>query len=247
MKDSNKVVEEMFAAGAHLGHKTNRVHPKANKYIYTIENGVSIIDLTKTNEKLEKALSFISNLSKEAKTLLVIVTKRVSSQSTMELCKENNIPYVSIKWPAGLLTNFDMIIKNAKKLKSMKEARDNGEWNKYVKHEQTQMTKEVNRLERLYGGLVSLLKKPDALFAVDIKKEKNAVKEAKDIGIPVIALTDTNSDPDLVQFPIPANDDSSTSIEYFVKKVVEAYVNSKIKDQKPPSINTEKTNSKPKS
>lgn len=227
MSKTNTIIEEMFAVGAHLGHKTNRVHPKANKFIYTIENGVSIIDLTKTNERLDKALSFINNLSKEGKILLVVVTKRVSSLFTMELCKENNIPYVSVKWPAGLLTNFDMIIKNAKKLAAMKEARDNGEWTKYVKHEQTQMAKEINRLERLYGGLVSVTKKPDALFVVDIKKEKNAVKEAHDTGIPVIALTDTNSDPDLVQFPIPANDDSATSIEYFVKKVIEAYTQGK--------------------
>lgn len=222
-------IEEMFAAGAHLGHKTNRVHPKSYKNIYTVENGVSIIDLTITAAYLEKALAYIADLGKENKILLIIVTKRVSSAFTQELCQKNNIPYVTVKWPAGLLTNFDMIIKNAKKLKSMKEGRNNGEWSKFVKHEQVQMAKVVNRMERLYGGLVALTKKPDALFVVDIKKEKNSVKEAIDTKIPVIAITDTNSNPDLIQYPIPANDDSSTSIEYFVKAIVDAYSNSKLK------------------
>lgn len=222
-KNTNSVIEDMFTAGAHLGHKTNRIHPKAKKNIYTIENGVSIIDLTKTAEKLELALSFIKELASLNKVMVVVVTKRVSASTTAELCKQNNIPYVSVKWPAGLLTNFDMIIKNAKKLADMKKGRETGEWNKFVKHEQVRMTKEMNRLERLYGGLVSLTKKPDILFLVDIKKEKNAVKEAKETGIPVVAVVDTNSDPNLVKYAIPANDDSATSIDYFVKTVVDTY------------------------
>lgn len=222
-KNTNSVIEDMFTAGAHLGHKTNRIHPKAKKNIYTIENGVSIIDLTKTAEKLELALSFIKELASLNKVMVVVITKRVSASTTAELCKQNNIPYVSVKWPAGLLTNFDMIIKNAKKLADMKKGRETGEWNKFVKHEQVRMTKEMNRLERLYGGLVSLTKKPDILFLVDIKKEKNAVKEAKETGIPVVAVVDTNSDPNLVKYAIPANDDSATSIDYFVKTVVDTY------------------------
>lgn len=227
MKDPNVRIEEMFAAGSHLGHKTNRIHPKSKKYIYTIENGVSIIDLTKTTELLEKALTFINKIAQEQKTMLVVLTKRVSASFVTELCKKNNVPYVTVKWPAGLISNFEMIIKNAKKLSEMKSTREAGEWNKYVKHEQVQMTKEVNRLERLYGGLVTLTRRPDMLFVIDIKKEKNAVKEASDIGMPVVAVVDTNSNPDLVKFAIPANDDSSTSIEYFASTIVEAYVQAK--------------------
>ncbi|MDO8609401.1 MAG: 30S ribosomal protein S2 [bacterium] len=229
MTDTNKLVEELFAAGAHLGHKTNRVYPKAKKYIYTIDNGVSIIDLVKTVEGLEKGLTFISNLATNNKVLLIVVTKRVSSAMAQELCKTNNIAYVTMKWPAGLLTNFDKIIKNAKKLKQMKEEKEKGEWNKFVKHEQVKMTKDMNRLERLYGGLVSLTKLPDALFVIDIKKEKNAVNEGSYMHVPVVAITDTNVNPDLVTYAIPANDDSLTSIEYLLKKIVEAYASNKSK------------------
>lgn len=223
MTKTDTQVEELFKLGAHLGHKTNRIHPKAKKYIYTVENGVSVIDLTKTVGLLDQALSFITQLAGEKKTLLIIATKRVSASFTKELCQQNGIPYVTIKWPAGLLTNFEMIMKNIKKLITMKEEKEKGEWNKFVKHEQFQLAKTLNRLERFYGGLVSLTKRPDALFVVDIKKEKNAVDEALSYKIPVVAIVDTNVNPDLVQYPIPANDDSQTSIEYFVTKVVETY------------------------
>lgn len=223
MATTQSRVEELFKIGAHLGHKTNRVHPKAGKYIYTVDNGVSVIDLTKTVESLDKALDFVTKLAKEQKTLLVVVTKRISSQFTKELCQNNGIPYVTVKWPAGLLTNFEMIMKNAKKLVTMKDEKEKGEWSKFVKHEQFQFAKTVNRLERFYGGLIGLTKRPDALFVIDIKKEKNAVTEALSFKIPIAAVVDTNVNPDLITYPIPANDDSLPSIEYFVTKVVEAY------------------------
>ncbi|MBI3366210.1 30S ribosomal protein S2 [Candidatus Roizmanbacteria bacterium] len=216
-------VEVLFKAGAHLGHKTNRIHPNAKKYIYIVENGTSIIDLTKTVPLLEQALNFIETLSKEDKTLLVVSTKRVSASFTKDICQKSGIPYVTVKWPAGLLTNFEMIMKNVKKLITMKEEKEKGEWNKFVKHEQFQLAKTLNRLERFYGGLISLTKRPDALFIIDIKKEKNAVDEALSYNIPVVAIVDTNVNPDLVQYPIPANDDSQSSIEYFITKVVETY------------------------
>ena len=116
MIDNNKKVEELFAAGAHLGHKSNRVHPKTNKFIYSFENGVSIIDLTKTVDYLEKAKKFVSELGKNEKVLLVICTKKIASNLTKELCIKNNILFINTKWPAGLLTNFEMIITNVKKI-----------------------------------------------------------------------------------------------------------------------------------
>lgn len=238
MININTQVEELFKIGAHLGHKKNRVHPKAKKYIYTVESGVSVIDLTKTVELLEKALNFVTKLSKEQKTLLVVVTKRISSQFTKELCQKNMIPYVAVKWPAGLLTNFEMIMKNVKKLIHMKEEKEKGEWNKFVKHEQFKLAKILNRLERFYGGLTELTKLPDALFVIDIKKEKNSVLEAQSHKIPVMAVVDTNVNPDLITYPVPANDDSLPSIEYFVTKVVEAYVKGKLKTQKSNVKNT---------
>lgn len=218
-------IEELFQAGSHLGHKTNRVHPKAKKNIYTIQNGVSIIDLTKTSTLLENAKKIVIQLKKEGKILLVVVTKKIASTYTQELCKNKGIPYITVKWPAGLFTNFEMIMKNVKKMNTMKKERDEGEWNKFVKHEQTQMNKELNKLEKFYGGLSQIQKLPDALFVVDVKKEKNAVKEAREKGIPVIAIADTNVDPDSVDFPIPANDDSESSIQYIVGQLVSAYSN----------------------
>lgn len=227
MTDINKKVEELFAAGSHLGHKSNKIHPKAKKYIYTIENGTSIIDLTKTVDFLEKAKKFVADLGKNNKIMLVVVTKRIAAPYTSELCKKNNLPYVTVKWPAGLITNFDMIIKNAKKLKTMKEEKEKGEWDKFVKHEQVMLQKEMNKLEKFYGGIAGLEKLPDAVFVVDMKKEKNAVKEAQEKNIPIIAIADTNVNPDTVEYPIPGNDDAATSIEYFLKEIIDSYVRHK--------------------
>ncbi|MDO8741686.1 MAG: 30S ribosomal protein S2 [Candidatus Roizmanbacteria bacterium] len=231
MSNNDKKVGELFAAGAHLGHKANRVHPKTNKYIYSFENGVSIIDLTKTVDYLEKAKQFVSELGKNQKVLLVISTKKIASSLTQELCQKNNLPFINTKWPAGLLTNFEMIIKNVKKLNSMKEEKEKGEWTKFVKHEQVKLDKELNKLVKFYGGIAELKKLPDALFVIDIKKEKNSVKESGEMKIPVVAVTDTNVDPDPIDYPIPGNDDSITSVEYFLKEIIETYAASYLKGQ----------------
>jgi len=231
MTNTDKKVEELFAAGCHLGHKTNKIHPKAKKYIYTIDNGSSIIDLTKTVALLEKAKEFIRDLSKNNKTLLIVVTKRIVSDFIADLCQKNNFSHITVKWPAGLLTNFDTISKNVKKLKKMREEKEQGEWNKFVKHEQVKLQKELNKLEKFYSGISMLEKLPDALFIVDIKNEKNAVKEALEKKIPIVAIVDTNVDPDTINYPIPGNDDAATSIEYFVKEIIGAYATSQVKAQ----------------
>jgi len=223
MIDKNKKIEELFAAGAHLGHKKNKIHPKAKKYIYTFNQNNSIIDLQKTVDLLDEAKKFVSNLAKEKKTLLIVMTKRVAAKFVKEIAEKYNLPSITLKWPPGLLTNFETIAKNVKKLKKMREEKENGSWNKFVKHEQIKLQKQLNKLEKLYGGIAHLEKIPDALFIIDIKKEKNAVKEARETKIPIVAVVDTNVNPDLVDYPIPGNDDSITSIEYFVKEIVEAY------------------------
>ena len=224
MTNIDKKVKELFEAGCHLGHKTNKIHPKAKKYIYTIDNGSSIIDLTKTVNLLEKAKEFIRDLAKNNKTLLIVVTKRIVSNFTADLCQKNNFSHVTVKWPAGLLTNFETISKNVKKLKKMREEKEQGKWSKFVKHEQIKFQKELNKLEKFYSGISMLEKLPDALFIVDIKNEKNAVKEALEKKIPIVAIVDTNVNPDAINYPIPGNDDASTSIEYFVKEIIETYV-----------------------
>ncbi|TRZ51914.1 30S ribosomal protein S2 [bacterium] len=240
MSNNDKQVEDLFAAGAHLGHKSNRVHPKTNKFIYSFENGVSIIDLTKTVDYLEKAKQFVSELGKNEKVLLVVSTKKIASTLTQELCLKSGLPFINTKWPAGLLTNFEMIIKNVKKLNTMREEKEKGEWNKYVKHEQVQLDKKLKKLEKFYGGIANLKKLPDALFIIDIKKEKNSVKEAGEMKILTVAVTDTNVNPDPINYPIPGNDDSATSIEYFLKEVIGAYSVSHLKAQEAKAKEVEK-------
>lgn len=223
MSDDDKKLEELFNAGVHLGHKSNRIHPQSRKYIYKIESGVSIIDLTKTLTNLNKAKEFVTKLAQENKILLVVVTKKIVAKAVKEQCMAKNIPFITHKWPAGLLTNFETIVKNIKTLKKMREDKENGGWEKFVKHEKQKLQKKLNRLEIQYNGLISLEKLPDALFVVDIKKEKNAIAEAKKTNITTIAVVDTNSDPNLVNYPIVGNDDSVSSIQYLVNEVINAY------------------------
>ena len=232
MVAAQKETKQPFDAKVHLGHKTSRVHPKAKRYIYTIDNGVSIIDLTKTLDLLEKALQFVQELAKQNKVLLMVVTKRIASGKIQELCQKHSIAHVSNKWPAGLISNFETISKNVKKLIQMNKDKEEDAWKKFVKHDRVNLEKQLTKLEKNYSGLIQMNKLPDAIFVVDIKKEKNAVNEARNKLIPIIAVADTNVDPELVDFPIPANDDSLSSIEYIVNQIVETYVKHK---------NTEKT------
>lgn len=224
---TKNILEDLFNAQSHLGHKSNRIHPKAKKYIYKMENGVSIIDLSKTVDLLDRATQFISLLGTQNKTLLFVATKRIAATKTRKLCQENNIAHITTKWPAGFLTNFETLMKNVKKLLSMQEAKNLGEWQKLVKHEQAELTKLLNKLQRFYGGLSTISKIPDALVIVDVKSEKNALVEAKTTGVKTIAIVDTNVDPDSVDYPIPANDDSETSITYILTTLIEAYVKGK--------------------
>lgn len=220
-------VRTLFELGAHLGHKKNRLHPKARKYIYQIVNGVSIIDLTKTVGKLSKAKKFLTEKAKEDKNLLVVVTKKIANQQTAELCKQHGIPYITMKWLPGLLTNFETIIKNVKKLQKMKEEKENGDWEKYVKHERVQLTKQMTKLERFYGGLLNLVKRPDILLLIDSKKEKNALIEARKNAIPVVGVIDTNSNPDQIDFPIVVNDDSPSVLSHIIGDLINTYANNR--------------------
>ncbi len=216
-------IEKLFELGAHLGHKKSRLDPKAKKNVYKIENGTSIIDLTKTVEQLEKANNFLKEAAKEGKTVLVVGTKKVASSFLKEYCAEKNIPYMTSKWLPGMLTNFETLINNVKKLKSLKHDRDTGAWEKLVKHERTEHSKEISKLEKLYGGLESLEAKPDIVIVVDPKKEKNAVKEAQTFKIPVVALVDTNANPETIDYPVVANDDAAEVVEYIMTSLLSTF------------------------
>jgi small subunit ribosomal protein S2 len=226
-KETVSQVEELFALGAHLGHKKNRLHPKARKYIYTIVNGVSVIDLTKTVGNLQEAKKTLAAAAKDGKNMLVVCTKKVANQYVLDLCMSHQVPSVTTKWLPGLLTNFDMIIKNVNKLKELIKQRDEGEWDKFVKHERMELDKKVSRLQKFYGGLIYLEKRPDIMLIVDIKKEKNAVIEAKANKLPIVAIVDTNSNPDTVDFPVVINDDSATVIQHVISDLIETYAKAK--------------------
>ena len=223
--------QTLFELGAHLGHKKNRLHPKARKFVYKILNGVSIIDLTMTVKHLAAAKKILAQYAKDEKVLLVVATKKIAAQYAAELCGSYNIPYITTKWLPGLLTNFDTIIKNVKKMNTYREQKLNGEWEKFVKHERVNLDKQLSKLEKFYAGLTNLTKKPDIIFVVDMKKEKNAVNEAAMNNIPVVAIADTNSNPDSVQYPIVINDDSALVMQYIIKDIVEAYSEAKIQIQ----------------
>lgn len=226
-KDLKTRIKDLFDAQVHLGHKKNKIHPKSKKYIHSINQGVSIINLEKTVELLDKAKEFLRELNQTNKKVLFVGTKRSASSIISRLCKDNNVPFISYKWPAGLITNFETIKKNIKKLKQLRKEKEEGLWEKFLKHEQLKLEKQLRKLEKLYGGIADLEDIPDAIFIVDIKKEKNALKESIDKKIPVIAITDTNVNPDQVDFPIPGNDDLSSSIESILKEIFEIYQNTK--------------------
>ncbi len=219
-----KEIETLFDKGAHLGHKKSKMHPKTRRFIYRIENGITIIDLTQTVKLLHEALEFVKKQAKEGKTMLIVSTKKTFEKELKELCEKNNVLYVTKKWPPGLLTNFKTIYKNnIKKLREQKKEKEEGEWKKFPKHEQVKLTKKLNKLERVYGGIEKLEKIPDFLFVIDIMKEKNAVHEAEKLKIPIVAIVDTNSNPEKIQHPIPANDDLLDPVLYISKQIITTY------------------------
>jgi len=222
MKDTKdlKKIQELFDAGIHLGHKKNRVHPKAKKYIYKMEKGVSIIDLPQTLEQIKEAQKFLNESFKNNQTVLVVATKKVASDFAQAMCEKIGIPYVTTKWMPGLLTNFDTIMKNVKRLKELKEEKETGSWNKLVKHERTKLDKQISKLQKFYGGLINLVKTPDVLFILDTKQENNAITEAIQTNTQVVAIIDTNSNPDEIKYPIMANDDSQTAVEYLLNELI---------------------------
>ena len=219
-------IKKLFEAGLHLGHKKNRLHPKARKFVYKIDKGVSIIDLTQTVVQLKKADKFLQDAGKEKKTLLIVATKKIAAGYVMRLAQEHTISYITNKWLPGLLTNFETIIKNVKKLEDLKAQKQDDTWEKLTKHERGKISKYIARLERFYGGLTALTKRPDVLLVIDVKKEHNAVVEAKKSAIPVVGISDTNADPDQIDYPIVANDDSPEAVEFLIQRLLSSYVQS---------------------
>jgi len=205
--------EEMAEAGLSMGHRASNAHPKMKPYICGMRNAVHIIDLERTKEKFEETLKFIKRIISEKKTLLFIGTKIQVKDLVKDVAKECDLPYVNERWLGGTLTNFGIISKRLEYFRDLDEKKKKGELKKYTKKEQHQFGVELQKLERQFGGIKKMIKLPEALLIVDVQKEKLAVKEARMKNIPVIGLCDTNADPSIIDYPIPANDDAITSLK----------------------------------
>ena len=223
--DTSISLRELLEAGCHFGHQSQRWNPKASTFIYTKRDGVHIIDLVKTRDALTAAGEHISKIIAHGGKIIFLGTKRQAKEIIKEEAKRCNAFYVSEHWPAGLLTNYDVIKKNLLKMKDLKEKLVSEEKKAgFTKKEVGLWEKELIKLELFYGGIAELLTMPELLFVVDVKKEAGAVKEARKRGVSVVGIVDTNSDPTSVDFAIPANDDALGSIKIITKFITDAVI-----------------------
>lgn len=221
--------EEMTRAGLQFGHSTSRINPKMNPYISTVRNTVHIIDLEKTKEKLTEALSFIRDLVSKEKILLLIGTKIQTKDLAKEIARECQLPYINERWIGGTFTNFDIIKKRIEYFKDLERQRTEGELEKYTKKEKAKFDHKIKGLEVKFGGIKDMTVLPDAIFVLNMKKDALAIKEAKMKGIKVIGVVDTNLDPTLADYPIPANNDAISSLKYILEKTKEVILKAKTK------------------
>jgi small subunit ribosomal protein S2 len=221
-KTDSARIEEMLTAGAHFGYSKTRRHPSTATYILATKNKVDIINLDKTEEMLESAKQFVMTLGKTGRQILFVGTKPEAKKIIASGAEKIEMPYVAERWVGGILTNSPEIRKRIAKLVDLKDKKEKGELEKYTKKERLLIDREVAKMETNFSGLV-ILKKAEALFVIDSKKEHIAVAEAKKEGIPVIALVNSDCDLKDVDFPIIANDASTSSIKFFVEEIVNAY------------------------
>lgn len=230
MKEEIKLdTEEMAEKGLHFGHKTSKLNPKMLPFIFGVRNTIHIIDLEKTKEKFIEALKFIQQLVSEGKTILFVGTKISSREIVKNISTECNFPYVVYKWVGGTFTNFNVIRKRVEYLLDLEKKKEEGFFEKYTKKERAKIEKEIEKLEEKFGGIKNLEKLPDAIFVCDMVKDKLAIKEAREKGIKIIAIADTNADPTLADYPIPANDDAISSLNYILEKVKKVILDAKEK------------------
>ncbi len=214
--------EELLDAGVHFGHLKRKWNPNMAPYIFMERNGIHIIDLYKTMAKLEEAAQAIKQVARSGKKVLFVATKKQAKELVAEQVKTVNMPYVTERWPGGMLTNFATIRKAVRKMTSIDKMITTNTWKNLSKRERLQITRERAKLEKQLGSIADLNRLPSALFIVDINKEKIAVAEAKKLNIPTFAIVDTNTDPKNIDFPVPANDDASKSISLIIKIMVKA-------------------------
>ncbi len=213
---------ELLDAGVHFGHLKRKWNPNMAPYIFMERNGIHIIDLNKTIAKVDEAATALRQIARSGKKILFVATKKQAKDTVANLVKEVNMPYVTERWPGGMLTNFATIRKSVKKMSAIDKMATDGTFDNMSKRERLQVMRERAKLEKQLGSISDLNRLPAAVFVVDICKEHIAVAEAKKLNIPTFAIVDTNANPQEVDFPIPANDDASKSIHIIIKLMIEA-------------------------
>jgi small subunit ribosomal protein S2 len=214
--------EELLEAGVHFGHLTRKWNPKMAPYIFMEKNGIHLIDLNKTAVKLEESAEALKNIVKSGRKVLFVATKKQAKEIIETEAARVNMPFVTERWLGGMLTNFTTVRKSIKKMQSIDKMATDGTYQNINKKERLMLEREKAKLQRLFGGIADLNRLPAALFIVDIKREHIAIAEAKKLNIPTFAIVDTNSDPTVVDFPIPANDDAAKSISLIAKVMTNA-------------------------
>ena len=219
MSDTQPTIEALLAAGVHFGHQTRRWNPKMKPFIFDARNGIHIIDLSKTLTQLEIACDFLAETVRKGGKVLFVGTKKQAQQAVKETAKDCNQYYVTERWLGGTLTNFATIKRSIARLKEIEKMEADGSINHYVKQEQAVIHREEARLHKYFDGIRAIERMPGAMFVVDVKREHNAVAEARKLKVPVVALVDTNCDPDLVDYPIAGNDDAIRSVRMILATV----------------------------
>lgn len=229
----NITIKDLLEAGVHFGHQTKRWNPKMKKFIFTARSGIYIIDLQKTLKCLEIASQKVTEVAASGKSLLFVGTKKQAQDVIKEEAQKCGALYVTERWLGGMLTNFQTIRLNLKRLKDLERMKEDGTYEKLTKKEALKLEKERVKLEKVLGGIKDMNRLPGLLFVVDAKKERIAVAEASKLGVPIVAILDTNSDPDPIDFPIAGNDDAIKSIRVIARQIAAAALEAqKAKDEK---------------
>jgi len=228
-------MKQLLEAGVHFGHQTRRWNPKMAKYIFTERNGIYIIDLQKTVKKLEEAYAFVREIAANGEEILFVGTKKQAQESIKEEAERCNMPYVNARWLGGMLTNFNTIKLRIKRLAQLKAMEENGTFDLLPKKEVVKLKLQIEKLEKFLGGITEMRRMPAAMFVVDPRKEKIAVAEARKLGIPIIAIVDTNCNPDLIDYVIPGNDDAIRAVKLIAGAIADAVLEGRQGEQFAPA------------
>jgi small subunit ribosomal protein S2 len=228
MSDNQPTIEALLAAGVHFGHQTRRWNPKMRRFIFAERNGIHIIDLQKTLRQLELAQKLVRDVVLRGDSVLFVCTKAQVAGIVKQEAERCGAMYITERWLGGLLTNFQTVKKQLRRMKELEAgSAEGGEWENYTKKERLMMTREKDKLSKYLSGIRSLTRTPGLMFVVDAKKEKIAVAEANKLGIPIISIVDTNADPDLITVPIAGNDDAIRSVELITKAIADTIAESR--------------------